>query len=71
VECKAPSVLITQDVLDQAVRYNMSLQVEYLLLTNGLQHHFLKVQTSGNEISRPGEIPHFSKLTDTQADIIP
>jgi predicted type IV restriction endonuclease len=71
VECKAPSVLITQDVLDQAVRYNMSLQVEYLLLTNGLQHHFLKVQTSGNEISRPGEFPHFSKLTDTQADIIP
>ena len=36
VECKAPSVPVTQNVLDQAVRYNMTMKVGFLMLTNGL-----------------------------------
>lgn len=35
VECKAPSVPIDTDVLDQAVRYNMVLNVRWIFLTNG------------------------------------
>lgn len=35
VECKAPSVPITTEVLDQAVRYNMVLNVKWIFLTNG------------------------------------
>lgn len=35
VECKAPSVPITTEVLDQAVRYNMVLNVRWIFLTNG------------------------------------
>ena len=35
VECKSPEIKITQDVFDQAARYNMTLKVEYLLVTNG------------------------------------
>lgn len=35
VECKAPSVPITTSVLDQAVRYNMVLNVRWIFLTNG------------------------------------
>lgn len=35
VECKAPSVPLTTDVLDQAVRYNMALNVRWIFLTNG------------------------------------
>lgn len=36
-ECKAPAVKITQKVFDQAARYNLSLDVKYFVLTNGLQ----------------------------------
>ena len=35
VECKRPEVELTQDVLDQAIRYNMVLDVKYIIITNG------------------------------------
>lgn len=37
-ECKAPSVKLSQQVIDQALRYNMKMHVSYLLITNGIQH---------------------------------
>ena len=37
VECKAADVKITQDVLDQAVRYNSVVGARYLMLTNGMK----------------------------------
>lgn len=37
VECKAADVEISQDVLDQAVRYNSVVGARYLMLTNGLK----------------------------------
>jgi predicted type IV restriction endonuclease len=42
VECKAPGVALSQKTLDQIGRYNLSLDVPYLILTNGLQHVVLK-----------------------------
>lgn len=35
VECKAPSVALSQAVFEQIARYNQPLQVPYLLLCNG------------------------------------
>ena len=35
VECKRPEVELTQEVLDQAIRYNMVLNVKYIVITNG------------------------------------
>lgn len=35
VECKRPEVELTQEVLDQAIRYNMVLDVKYIIITNG------------------------------------
>jgi hypothetical protein len=35
VECKRPEVELTQEVLDQAIRYNMALDVRYMMITNG------------------------------------
>ena len=37
VECKAADVEISQEVLDQAVRYNSVVGARYLMLTNGLK----------------------------------
>lgn len=36
VECKAADVKISQDVLDQAVRYNSVVGAQYIMLTNGM-----------------------------------
>ena len=37
VECKEPSVALSEKVLSQILAYNMSLDVPYLVLTNGNQ----------------------------------
>lgn len=37
VECKRPEVELTKEVLAQAVRYNMVLNVKYIVITNGLR----------------------------------
>ena len=36
VECKAPSVEIDRAVIEQGIRYNRSLNVKYILFTNGV-----------------------------------
>lgn len=38
VECKSPDVEITQNLFDQAARYNLTVGAKYFLLTNGLRH---------------------------------
>jgi len=43
VECKAPTVPITQDTFDQIARYNSSLKGNFLMVTNGLQHYYCKM----------------------------
>ena len=48
VEYKAPAVEVTQKVLDQAARYNVVLQVPYLVLSNGLKHYCFKVERGEN-----------------------
>lgn len=43
VECKAPQVKITQSVFDQIARYNLTMQSELLMVTNGHHHYFCKM----------------------------
>ena len=35
VECKAPSVMLSEDVLQQVLRYNIAVPVTYIIITNG------------------------------------
>jgi predicted type IV restriction endonuclease len=62
VECKAPSVEITQSVFDQVAMYNMTLQVDYLAVTNGLVHYTSKIDHVARTYSFLKEIPSFSLL---------
>lgn len=43
VECKAPSVAITQDTFDQIARYNVALNASFLMVSNGLKHYFCRM----------------------------
>ena len=62
VECKAPSVKITQNTVDQIVRYNMTLKVDYLVVTNGLNHYCIQINYKENKYSFINEVPDFSEL---------
>src|SRR5262249_54832795 len=43
VECKSPDVKISQKVFDQVARYNLTLKVKYLIVSNGTQHYGCKI----------------------------
>jgi hypothetical protein len=62
VECKAPSVQVTQEVLDQAVRYNLTMKVGLLMLTNGLQHIYCKTDSLIGTVSLTEDLPEFAEL---------
>ena len=44
VECKAPSVKLTENAFYQAAAYHLKLQVKYLVVTNGLTHFCCKFE---------------------------
>ncbi len=56
VECKKESIHLTQKVVDQACRYNLVLQVPYLLLTNGHERICLHVDLENKRLDQV-EIP--------------
>lgn len=62
VECKAPSVKITQDTFDQIARYNLSLQADYLMVTNGLQHYYCQLDYEAENYNFLAEIPEYSRV---------
>ena len=43
VECKAPEVPITQATFDQIARYQLALNANYLMVTNGLAHIYCQI----------------------------
>ena len=43
VECKSPSVKLTQNVFDQISVYNMKLNSKFCMITNGLDHLYFKI----------------------------
>lgn len=59
VECKAPSVKITQEVFHQVAVYNMSFKVEYLVVTNGMDHYCCKMDYTANTYHFLQMIPDF------------
>jgi hypothetical protein len=62
IECKAPSVALTQAVLEQAAMYNMPLQVRFLALTNGNQHHILFINREERKFEFIERFPRYDEL---------
>jgi len=62
VECKQENVPLTQKVIDQASRYNLVLQVPYLLLTNGRQELCCRVDMEEKRLSALEKVPKWVKI---------
>lgn len=59
VECKAPSIKITQKVFDQIARYNMVHQVPLLAVTNGLEHFYCRIDFAAGKYFFLDELPDY------------
>lgn len=62
VECKASSVKIDQKAFDQLARYNMVLNVRYMVVTNGMAHYCCKINKDEGTYAFLQEIPPFEML---------
>ena len=61
IECKAPAVQMDENVFYQAARYNLPLQVQYFVVTNGLEHYCLHFNGSGFDYLE--DLPEYPDVT--------
>lgn len=62
VECKAPEINLTEKVFNQIAQYNFTLNVDNLMVTNGLNHVFCKIDRSKNELNFLQELPSWTEI---------
>lgn len=62
IEYKKPEVKITQAVFDQITRYNMVLRVDYLIVSNGMEHYCCRMNYEQSSYDFLPEIPDYKNL---------
>lgn len=62
VECKSPKIAISQVVFEQVARYNLSFKVDFLVVTNGMQHFCCKMDYEKKSYTFLKEIPGFEEI---------
>lgn len=62
MEYKAPDISINQMVFDQIVRYNIVLKVDYLVVSNGLEHYCCRIDYKKNTYAFLPDIPRYEEL---------
>jgi hypothetical protein len=62
IEYKASSVQIQQKTFDQISAYNLLLHVDYLIVSNGLQHYCCKMDYEQQRYCFLKDIPDYEKL---------
>jgi hypothetical protein len=62
IEYKAPHINISQNVFDQITRYNMVLKVDYLIVSNGIQHYCCKMNYTDQSYIFLEDIPDYALL---------
>ncbi|HPE34922.1 MAG TPA: type I restriction enzyme HsdR N-terminal domain-containing protein [Bacteroidales bacterium] len=65
-ECKAASVPINQRVFDQVARYNLTMRVPFLVVTNGLVQICCKINLDEASYEFLGDIPDYETLVRSE-----
>lgn len=59
VECKRPDVKITQRTFDQISQYNYALKSDLIMITNGLEHYYCKINFEDKKYVFLDKLPPF------------
>jgi len=62
IEFKAPQIILNQATFDQAAVYNSKLKVDFLLISNGLEHYACKVDTQNCRYQFFEQLPDYNSL---------
>ena len=57
VECKAPEINLTEKTFNQIAQYNAALNVDLLMVTNGLQHIVCQIDRENSQLNYLEELP--------------
>ncbi|WP_422104787.1 type I restriction enzyme HsdR N-terminal domain-containing protein [Winogradskyella sp.] len=60
VECKSYSIKIDQGTFDQIARYNLALNADYLMVTNGINHYYCQMDTEAKRYTFLKDIPDYT-----------
>ena len=61
IECKSPKNIINQNTFDQIARYNLTLNADYLMVTNGLNHYYCKMDFEAKRYEFLKDIPEYKR----------
>lgn len=61
VECKAPKIAINQKAFDQIARYNLALNADFLMVTNGINHYYCQMDFEEKHYQFLPDIPNYQK----------
>ena len=61
IECKAPSIKISQNTFNQISRYNLELKATHIMVSNGLQHYYCKLDTINEQYTFLKDLPNYKK----------
>jgi predicted type IV restriction endonuclease len=59
VECKAPEIRIAQNTFDQIARYNLTMKAQFLMVTNGQNHYFCRMDFEKEQYEFLPELPQY------------
>lgn len=62
IEYKAPTIPLSQRVFDQISVYNMLLHVDYLIVSNGMEHYCCKMDYEHQNYLFLTEIPRYENI---------
>ena len=62
IEYKAPTIKLQQKTFDQISAYNLLLKVDYLIVSNGLQHYCCKMDYINQKYDFLEDIPDYQNL---------
>lgn len=62
IEYKAPDITITEKVFEQITTYNMLLDVDYLIVSNGIKHYCCKIINTNEKYLFLEDIPDYNNI---------
>ncbi len=59
IECKKEDIVLSPEILNQAIRYNKTTNAPYLLITNGIDFFCFKNNNTTSQLERQEKFPDF------------
>lgn len=62
IECKSPQVELNENVINQISAYNKILNVNYLIISNGINNLFYEIDSNNNTFICKNDIPDYNEI---------